>query len=422
MGAGAIGWLRQASPAERLTLLAGGLGWLLDAFDVMLYSMVLAELTAHFGMEKDTAGLLGSLTLLASALGGFLFGFIADRIGRRGALMASILVYSLASGACGLAQSIFELGLFRFLLGLGMGGEWTTGATLVAETWRAEHRGKALALMQSSWAIGEGLAALVAGALLGLGTLHVLGMELPAWRAVFFAGVLPALAVLWVRRRVPESELWQRHRQSGDRAVHVPLALVWQPGLRGKVTIATLMNSAAMIGYWGLFFWIPPFLALDVAEGGRGLTVTQTTLWLVVMGVGKWFGYTLFGYGADAFGRLRTYIAYLLVAAVLVPVFASLTSPTALLLLGPLVAFFGTGYFSGYGAIASEMLPTEIRGSVMGASYNLGRGVSAAAPFVIGALAVKYGLSAAFWLTSAAFLVAALLACLLPETKGTELK
>ena len=164
MTSGPIGWLRQASHAERLTLLAGGLGWLLDAFDVMLYSMVLAELTAHFGMEKDTAGLLGSLTLLASALGGFLFGFIADRIGRRGALMASILVYSLASGACGLAQSIFELGLFRFLLGLGMGGEWTTGATLVAETWRAEHRGKALALMQSSWAIGEGLAALVAGA------------------------------------------------------------------------------------------------------------------------------------------------------------------------------------------------------------------------------------------------------------------
>ncbi len=422
MTSGPFSRLQEATRTERLTLLAGGLGWLLDAFDVMLYSMVLAELTLHFGMEKDTAGLLGSLTLLASAAGGFLFGFIADRIGRRGALMASILVYSLASGACGLAQNIFELGLFRFLLGLGMGGEWTTGATLVAESWRAEHRGKALALMQSSWAIGEGLVALVAGALLGLGTVHVLGLELPAWRAVFFAGVLPALAVLWVRRRVPESEIWQRHRQSGDRTTKVPLARVWEPDLRGKVLIATLMNTAAMIGYWGLFFWIPPFLALDPTEGGRGLTVTQTTLWLVVMGVGKWFGYTLFGYGADAFGRLRTYIVYLLVAAVLVPVFASLTSPTALLLVGPLVAFFGTGYFSGFGAIASEMLPTEIRGTVMGLSYNFGRGVSAAAPFVIGALALRYGLSVAFWLTSAAFLVAALLACLLPETKGTELK
>ncbi len=422
MTSGPLTWLREANHTERLTLLAGGLGWLLDAFDVMLYSMVLAELTLHFGMGKDTAGLLGSLTLLASALGGFLFGFIADRIGRRGALMASILVYSLASGACGLAQSIFHLGVFRFLLGLGMGGEWTTGATLVAESWRAEHRGKALALMQSSWAIGEGLAALVAGGLLGLGMLRLGGWELPAWRAVFFAGVLPALAVLWVRRRVPESEIWQRHRQNRERTASVPLARLWEPGLRGKVIIATLMNTAAMIGYWGLFFWIPPFLALDPAEGGRGLTVTQTTLWLVVMGVGKWFGYTLFGYGADAFGRLRTYIAYLLVAAVLVPVFASLTSPVALLLVGPLVAFFGTGYFSGFGAIASEILPTEIRGTVMGLSYNFGRGVSALAPFLIGALALRYGLSAAFWLTSAAFLVAALLACLLPETKGTELQ
>jgi len=418
-----FGWLRESSSRERQTLLAGGLGWLLDAFDVMLYSMVLAHLLAHFEMSKDTAGLLGSLTLVASAIGGGAFGYIADRVGRRRALMASILVYSLASGACGFAQSIFQLGLFRFLLGLGMGGEWTTGATLVAESWRAEHRGKALALMQSSWAIGEGLAAVVAGALLGLGSLHLSSMEFPAWRAVFLAGVLPALVVFWIRRGVPESEVWKRHRESRTAgAARVPLSQLWAPGLRGKVVVATLMNTATLFGYWGLFFWIPPFLALDPAEGGRGLTITQTTLWLVVMGVGKWFGYVLFGYGADALGRLRTYIAYLVAAAALVPLFASLESPAALLVVGPLVAFFGTGYFSGFGAIASELFPTEIRGTAMGLTYNLGRAVSAFAPFLTGALALKYGLSGAFWLTSAAFLVAALLACLLPETKGTELR
>jgi MFS family permease len=418
---GAFGWLRGATASERQTLIAGGLGWLLDAFDVMLYSMVLAHLLAHFEMSKDTAGLLGSLTLVASAIGGGAFGYIADRVGRRRALMASILVYSLASGACGFAQSIFQLGLLRFLLGLGMGGEWTTGATLVAESWRAQHRGKALALMQSSWAIGEGLAAIVAGVLLGLGSLHLAGAEIPAWRAVFLAGVFPALVVFWIRRGVPESEVWQRRRAQAGEA-RVPLSRLWAPGLRGKVVVATLMNTATLFGYWGLFFWIPPFLALDPAEGGRGLTVTQTTLWLVVMGVGKWFGYVLFGYGADALGRLRTYIAYLVAAAALVPLFASLESPTALLVVGPLVAFFGTGYFSGFGAIASELFPTEIRGTAMGLTYNLGRAVSAFAPFLTGALAVKYGLSGAFWLTSAAFLVAALFACLLPETKGTELR
>lgn len=417
---GPLAWLRRASPAERKTLLAGGLGWLLDAFDVMLYSMVLAHLLPHFEMSKETAGLLGSLTLLASALGGAGFGFFADRVGRRQALMVSILVYSLASGACGLAQSIFQLGLFRFLLGLGMGGEWTTGAALVAESWRAEHRGKALALMQSSWAIGEGLAALVAGALLGLGTLRLAGLELAGWRALFLAGVLPALVVFWIRRGVPESEVWLQHRAS--RPGGVPLRRLWAPELRGKVVIATLMNTATLFGYWGLFFWIPAFLALEPAEGGRGLTITQTTLWLVVMGVGKWFGYVLFGYGADALGRLRTYIAYLVAAAALVPLFAALESPRALLLVGPLVAFFGTGYFSGFGAIASELFPTEIRGTAMGLTYNFGRAFSAFAPYLTGALAASYGLSGAFWLTSGAFLAGALLACLLPETRGTELR
>lgn len=426
-------WLGQASAHERKTLLAGSLGWLLDAFDVMLYSMVLAHLITHFGMDKATAGFLNSLTLLASAAGGILFGFLADRVGRARALMVTILVYSLASGACGLARNLVELGLFRFLLGLGMGGEWTTGAALVAESWRPQHRGKALALMQSSWAIGEGLAALVAGLLLGLGPITLMsGVELPAWRAVFLVGVLPALLVFWVRRRVAEPEIWRAHDQkgavlteSGRRRAgppRVPLARLWQPELRRHALIATLMNTATLFGYWGLFTWIPAFLSLSVVEGGRGLTVTQTTLWLLLMGVGKWFGYVLFGYFADSAGRRKTYIAYLVTAAVLVPIFASLTAPLALLVVGPLVAFFGTGYFSGFAAISSELFPTEVRGTAMGLTYNLGRAISAAAPFLTGALALRYGLAGAFLVTSGAFLLAALLAVLLPETKGAELR
>src|SRR5262245_12055474 len=171
---------------------------MLDAMDVMLYSMVLADLVAHLGMSKPQAGFLNSLTLFASALGGLLFGFLADRIGRTRALMGSILVYSLASFACGLTETIQQLAVFRFILGLGMGGEWTTGAALIAETWPARHRGKALGLMQSAWAIGEMIAAGV--------TLSVLPRF--GWRAVFFVGVLPALVVLWIRRDVPESQIW----------------------------------------------------------------------------------------------------------------------------------------------------------------------------------------------------------------------
>jgi len=401
-------WLRDASRAERRALLAGGLGWLLDAFDVMLYAMVLAHLMAHFGMTKDTAGLLNSLTLVASAVGGVLFGIFADRVGRTRALMATILVYSLASGACGLAQTILQLGLFRFVLGLGMGGEWTTGAALVAETWRPEHRGKALALMQSSWALGEGLAALVAGVLL----------RPYGWRAVFFVGVLPALFVFWIRRGVSEPRLWSARRPPA----RVPLGRLWQADLRWHGLIATLMNTATLFGYWGLFTWIPAYLALPVEQGGRGLGLLQTTLWLVLMGGSKWFGYVSFGYFADAVGRRKSYAGYLLVAAALVPLFGSAADPAALLALGALVAFFGTGYFSGFGAIASELFPTEIRGTAMGLSYNFGRAVSAAAPFLVGALALRYGLGFAFVLTSGAFLLAALLASLLPETKGKALE
>src|SRR5262249_35133153 len=212
-----------------------------------------------------------------------LFGFLADRVGRARALMLSILVYSVASGACAFSRGLAELAMFRFVLGLGMGGEWTTGAALIAETWPAEHRGKALGLMQSSWAIGEMIAA------------GVVALVLPSygWRAVFLVGVLPALLVLWIRRDVRESELWLKQRDSGaERSLRV----LWRRDLRRNGLLATAMNACAMFGYWGLFTWIPAYLALPVAEGGRGLDLMRTTLWLVIMGVGKWFGYALFGF------------------------------------------------------------------------------------------------------------------------------
>jgi MFS family permease len=402
-------WPEHVTPAERRSLVAGGLGWMLDAMDVMLYSMVLAHLMRDLGMDKATGGLLNSLTLLASAIGGLVFGFLADRVGRTRALMASILVYSVASGACGLSQTIVQLAICRFILGLGMGGEWTTGAALIAETWPAEHRGKALGLMQSTWAIGEMVAA------------GVVALVLPSfgWRAVFFVGVLPALIVFWIRRGVPESEIWlhrQATRASGS------LHTLWRKDLRRNALLATAMNACAMFGYWGLFTWIPAYLSLPVQDGGRGLDLMKTTTWLIAMGAGKWLGYALFGFFADSVGRRRSYVTYLLVAAALVPLYGITRSPAWLLVLGPLVAFFGTGFFSGFSAIASELFPTEIRATAMGLTYNLGRGLSAAAPAVIGLLASRFGFGSAFLLLAAAFLAAALLALALPETKGRQLE
>ncbi|MGC2645286.1 MAG: MFS transporter, partial [Candidatus Sulfotelmatobacter sp.] len=202
MEIGPIRLIREATRDQRRTLLAAALGWALDAFDAMLYALVLALLIRDFGMSKTTAGFLGTLTLLASGLGGVMFGFLADRMGRKRALMASILTYSVCSFASGLATSIAMLATARFLLGLGMGGEWNTGATLVAETWPTELRAKAIAIVQSSWAIGFAVAALVAGPV----------ARYFGWRAVFFVGILPALLTLWMRRGVPESKIWEERK------------------------------------------------------------------------------------------------------------------------------------------------------------------------------------------------------------------
>ena len=401
-------WPRDISSAERKSLLAGGLGWMLDAMDVMLYSFVLAYLMSEFGMDKATGGLLNSLTLIASAIGGFLFGILADRIGRTRALMGSILMYSVSSAACGLSHSIPQLATFRFLLGLGMGGEWSSGAALIAETWRAEHRGRALGLMQSTYAIGEAVAA----------TVVLIVFPHFGWRAVFFAGVLPALLVFWIYRGVPEPELWKN--RSKEKKSSALRQLLEKDVLRNGL-LATTMNAFSMFGYWGLFTWIPGYLSLPVSKGGRGLSLVVGTTFYLVLSPGKWLGYASFGFFADAFGRRKPYFTYLLVAAILVPLYAVIRSPILLLLLGPFVAFFGTGFFSGYAAIASELFPGEIRAAAMGLSYNLGRGLSAAAPFAVGAIATRFGFLPAFLLLAGAFLAAAFLALLLPETRGREL-
>ena len=403
-----LSWPARVSPAQKRSLVAGGLGWMLDAMDVMLYSMVLAELLVHLGISKAQAGFLNSLTLAASAVGGMAFGMVADRVGRTRALMASILVYSLASFACGLSQTLTQLAACRLVLGLGMGGEWATGAALIAETWPAQHRGKALGLMQSAWAIGEMIAAAV--------TLVVLPRF--GWRAVFFVGVLPALVVFWIRREVPEPAIWlERGKPRG-----ASLAAMWRPDVRWKGVVATLMNACSMFGYWGLFTWIPGYLALPEAQGGRGLGIVASLTWVLFMTPGKWLGYTLFGFAADGIGRRRSYVLYLVVAAALVPVFGSTRSLVWLLALGPFVGFFGTGFFSGFGAVASELFPTEIRATAMGLTYNIGRGFSALAPFAVGWVAMRYSFLPAFLLVAAAFLAGAALALLLPETKGKRLE
>jgi MFS family permease len=404
-----------ASPEARRALAAASLGWLLDAFDVMLYALVLTALMSDLGMDRTTGGLLGSLTLAASALGGIVFGVLADQWGRTRALSLSILIYSVFTALCGVAQDVVQLAVFRFCLGIGMGGEWASGAALVSETWPAEHRGKALGLMQSCWAIGYGAAAIV------------VALILPrfGWRAVFFVGILPALFTWWIRRRVHEPEMWRRQRSASTPSTAAAAATVSvarsMTGLWFITAALTLMNAATMFAWWGLNLWIPSYLSLPVEQGGVGLSTTVMSWFVVAMQVGMWFGYVTFGFVSDRFGRKPTYIVYLLAAAALVYLYATLRSPLALLALGPFVAFFGTGYFSGFGAITAEIFPTVVRATAQGFTYNIGRLASATAPFIVGAMAQESGFGSAFVITAIAFLVAALFWLVIPETRGRAL-
>ncbi len=398
-------WLTGATTTQKRALLTTSLGWMLDSMDMMLFSLVLVDLQKDMHMSAATSGLLMSLTLISAAIGGIFFGWLADKIGRTHALIFSMLIYSVFTACCGLAHTVLQLGIFRFLLGLGIGGEWAAGGALVAETWPAEHRGKAIGIAQASWALGYALGAAITALI----------MPHFGWRAVFFVGVFPALITLWIRRSVKEPEIWRQ------KASTMPLRSIFQGKLRRATIITASMNAASLFAWWGLFTWIPRFLSLPIAQGGRGLSIVQTSAWTIIMQFGTFAGYLSFGYLADSFGRKRTYIAFLTIAAVMVPIYAHAHGAAMLLLLGPVVGFFGTGFFSGFTVIASEAFPTAVRGTAMGVVYNLGRFLGAGSPYIIGYISDRSGIELALSSISIAFFVAALIATGLKETKSHAL-
>ncbi|TMQ15890.1 MAG: MFS transporter [Deltaproteobacteria bacterium] len=407
-----VPWYREITAKQWYALLAGQLGWALDAFDVMLYAFCLTTIMDEWHLKPAEAGFMVSVTLFASSFGGILFGWIADRVGRKKALMATVLVFSLCSGLSGLAQDLTQLAIARTLLGLGMGGEWASGALLVSETWPAQHRGKAIGFMQSGWAIGY-IAAAIAGATI-----------LPrwGWRAMFFVGIVPALFTLWIRRRVDEPEIWIEARRTGTtRSAGGSLLQIFRPDLLRFTLLCTLTSAFVMFAYWGLFTWMPGYLASPIDKGGAGLGIAKAPIWIIPMMVGALIGYITFGFIADKIGRRPTFAAYLVISAVLVWIFGKTQDSTELMVLGPLVGFFGSGYFSVFGAFIAELFPTRARGAAVGFCYNAGRMLSALAPTLIGSLSLKYGLGGALTFLAIAFIGGAITIYFLPETRGRQL-
>lgn len=397
-------WYSSITRAQWKTLAAAQFGWMLDAMDVMLYAFALTAIRDEFRLTSATAGAMASATLLASAFGGVLFGVLADRIGRVRALVYSITTYSVFTALTATAGGLASLLLWRALVGIGLGGEWSAGSVLVAESWPAEHRGKAMGFMQSGWAIGYIFAALLAAAVL----------PRRGWRPLFVAGAAPALLAGWVLMSVPEPLRPQISRAAGQPS-H------WK-GLARRILLASSVTSCVLFAYWGLFTWVPAYLSSPVARGGAGMSVLQSSAWIVPMQVGSFFGYTLFGFLADRFGRRPVFLLFVWSAALLVPIYGAWGRNQAVLMaLGPLLGFFGHGYFSVFGAMLAELFPSAIRATAQGLCYNVGRGISALAPFTIGALADRYGVGSALAFTSVFFVAGGALIFLLPETRGEKL-
>lgn len=411
-------WYNAINKMQRNALIGGFGSWAVDAMDMMLYIMSLGAIMKEFNIDTAVAGMLASVTLFSSAIGGMIFGVVADKIGRKKTLIMAILLYTLFTGLSGIATSVNELIIYRVLLGLGMGGAWATAALLVTETWPKEHRGKASSFMQGGFAVGYMLAAVLAGFIL----------PLYGWRVLFFVGVIPSFfMLLFVIFCCEETTLWLENKNNKQvNTVKVSsnfdFLKIFKGDMLKRTILSALFVSLIQLGYWGLFSWLPAFLSTSPAQGGAGMNIVKTSGWVFAMQVGALIGYVIFGYLSDYAGRKRAFALFLLVGAIIIPIYGNLRDETLLLIIGPLIGLFGTGFYGGFGAFLSELFPTNIRGAALGFIYNFGRGVSALAPIIIGTLAKTYGIGSSLLVTALFYALAVFMIAFLPETKGKALE
>ncbi|MDT0467657.1 MFS transporter [Streptomyces gibsoniae] len=412
----ASGWLRALGPRGRRAFAGAFGGYALDAYDYFTLPLSMVALAAYFGLDSAQTGLFTTVTLIVSAVGGAVAGVVADRIGRVRALMITVVTYAVFTVACGFAPTYETLLVFRALQGLGFGGEWAVGAILVAEYASARHRGRTLGAVQSSWAVGWALAA-------GVYTLVFSFVdEGLAWRVMFWTGALPALLVLWMRRRVLDApQARARREQSAEKG---SFAAIFKPGTDGtpgllRTTVfASLLSTGVQGGYYTLATWVPTYLKTE-----RGLSVVGTGSYLAFLISGAFLGYLTGGHLTDRLGRRRNIWLFALLSAVCVLVYANIPSgaDTLLLVLGFPLGFCMSAIFSGFGSYLSELYPSAVRGTGQGFTYNTGRAVGAVFPALVGFLADSWGVGGALVFGAVGYGLAALALLGLPETRGKEL-
>jgi MFS family permease len=385
---------------------ASTVGYALDGFDFLILGFALSAIAASLALTPAEAGSLATLTLFGAVVGGIVFGVLSDYFGRVRLLALTIVIFAVFTGLTALSQDYWQIAVFRFLAGVGLGGEFGIGMTLAAEAWPARLRARATSLVAVGWQTGVLLAAVAATALL-----PVIG-----WRGLFVVGVLPALFAFVVRRSVHEPALFEE--QKSRTRQNFPLRLLVKDAATTKTSLGiTILTSVQNFGYYGLIIWLPTYLATQF-----GYSLTKTGAWTAVTVIGMIIGIMVFGVLADHFGRRPLFYAFQVGAAVSVVVYSQLTGSIALLIGGAVLGFFVNGMLGGYGALMAELYPTEARATAQNVLFNIGRAVGGFGPLVVGGLAAVYGFSLVIALLAVIYVIDLIAtALLIPERRGAPL-
>ena len=395
-------------------LLASVLGYAMDGFDLLILGFMLPVIAADLHLSSAQAGSLVTWTLIGAVAGGLIFGVLSDYFGRVRMLTWTILIFAVFTGLCALAQGYADLLIYRTIAGIGLGGEFGIGMTLVAEAWPADRRARVSSYVGLGWQLGVLAAALLTPLLL----------PLIGWRGMFAVGLLPAVVSFVVRRRVEEPALFierAAHRRgttgNGRRPLPLKSLIADRRSTCASVGIAILC-SVQNFGYYGLMIWLPSYLSKTF-----GYSLTKSGLWTAVTVVGMGAGIWLFGIAADRFGRKPTFLAYQAGAVIMVFVYAQLTTPIALLVGGAIMGVFVNGMIGGYGALISELYPTEARATAQNVLFNIGRAVGGFGPVAVGALAARYSFGAALGMLASIYALDILATLfLIPERRGAALE
>lgn len=404
-------WFHELGHDGRRAFIGAYGGYGLDSYDFYVLPLSLAAIGVYFGLDNGQTGLLATVTLLVSAVGGALAGVFADRVGRVRALVWTVSVYAVFTVACGFAQDFGTLLVFRALQGLGFGGEWAVGAVLVAEYASARHRGRTLGWIQSAWAVGWGLAVIT------YTVVYQLVDDDLAWRVLFFTGALPALLVLYVRRNVKDAPAAAERLKSPGRS-HSFIE-IFRGRLLRTTLLAGLLSTGVQGGYYTLATWIPKYL-----DDERGLSVTGVGGFLVVQIIGAFSGYVTGAHLADRLGRRLTIQIFAVLSALCVLSYSQVPGDwdEVSLLLGFPLGFCMSAIFSSFGSFLAELYPTEVRGTGQGFTYNTGRAVGAVFPTLVGFLSDSWGIAGALSFAAAGYALAYVSLLGLPETRGIELR